>query len=398
MFPRVPFVLTVSAAATFMLLGCGPPETFDREQMLEDTTDQVISPTHETLGGEADELESAVESFCQGDRQSDQLESAREAWRNLQEPLKQIQAWSFNMSPYRGSSFDSPVYRIDREPGWGDNIEAVIAGDGTYRQDLRVDGNEESDAPFPDGEETTIDGDFIAAQDYRRNAKGYPAVEYLLFGEVDGTGMGTLYQSGDNADRRCDYLLAATDRAGGIVDNYIEAWDRDGGDFASRFDSPDAEDMDWTTVQDSIDAMVSQMVFVSKQRISKNLLGGPLGRHTDDPHVPDGVSSPHADASLDQIRASLAGLERLYAGADGQSLAAYATFRKESVHELVRRRIEEAKAAIDEIPEPLETAVEEEPGRVEAAQSAVDELVAAIEADLKTTLGASTTRVVVDND
>ncbi|MFB6375579.1 MAG: imelysin family protein, partial [Bradymonadaceae bacterium] len=285
-------------------------------------------------------LTSAVETFCKGDRTSDELEKARMAWRKLQAPLNQIQAWSFNMSPYRGASFEITAYKVDREPSWGDNIEAVIAGDGTYRRDRNADGDDEPDEPFSDGADPTIDQSFIAEQDYRRNAKGYPAVEYLLFGEKDGTAMGELYKSGDNADRRCDYLSAVDAHAAERFDAYVEAWARDGGDFASRFDSPNSEDMDWTTVQDSIDAMVSQMVFVAKQRISKNLLGGPLGQHTDNVKIPDGVSSPHADASIEQMLATLEGLEKLYSGGGGRSLADYTNFRKAAVHELVKRRID----------------------------------------------------------
>lgn len=390
--------LLATAVLGLVLTSCGPPETFDREQMLRDTTDQVILETHQTLSERTGALTSAVETFCEGDRTADELEKARTAWRELQQPLKQIQAWSFNMSPYRGSSFDILVYKVDREPSWGDNIEAVIAGDETYRRDLNVDGDEKPDHPFPDGGDTTIDGDFIAEQDYRRNAKGYPAVEYLLFGTEDGTEMGQLYKSGDNADRRCAYLTAVDARAAETMDNYVDAWARDGGDFASRFDSPKADDMDWTTVQDSIDAMVSQMVFVSKQRLSKNLLGGPLGQHTDNANIPDDVSSPHADASVDQMLAMLEGLEMMYSGAGGRSLADYAKFRKADVHELVTTRIEEARSEIEAIPKPLSKAVEENTGKVEQAQAAVDELTSTIEADLKTTLGASTTKVVVDND
>lgn len=389
----------IAGAATVATVGCGSPDTFDRKKMLADTTGQVFLSTHETLSERAGALDEAVSDFCEGDRSGDQLETAREQWRELQEPLKHIQAWSFNMSPYRGSSFDINVYKIDREPSWGDNIEAVIDGDKRYRRDLRVDGDEKPDHPFPDGGDRTIDVEFIENQDYRRSALGYPAVEYLLFGESDGEGMKQLYAGDDeSADRRCDYLLAANEHARGTVDAYTEAWSREGGDFASTFESETQDNSDWRTVQDSVNAMVSQMVFIAKQRLSKNLLGGPLGQHADDPHVPNSVSSPHAEASIAQLRETLNGLELLYSGPEGESLADYAKFRKESVHETVVDRIDEAKSAIDAIPDPLSEAVESDTESVEAAQSAVDSLAEVIEADLKTTLGASTTRVVVDND
>lgn len=368
-------VLSMTAAMV-TAVGCGQPETFDREQMLEDTADGPIRSTHEKLGQRADTLQSAVESYCEGEPTSESLESARQAWMELQGPLKHIQAWSFQMSPYRGASFDTPIYKIDREPADGETIETELAE--------------------ADGE---IDEQFIAEQDYTKSAKGFPAVEYLLFGDPEGEGTLSSYQGdGTNSERRCDYLVAATSRAHGITDGYIEAWSPDGGDFTGMFASSTSETMNWTTLQDSINAMVSQMVFVSKTRLSKNLLGGPLGQHSDNAYVPDRVSSPYADASLAQLEATLGGLEKLYDGSGGKSLADYTKFRKQSVHELVRDRIDAAKSAIDEIPEPLERATEENPEKVEAAQQAIDELTSTIEADLKTSLGASTTRVVVDND
>jgi len=368
-------MLAIAVLALVGISSCGPPETFDREQMLRDTLDEVIAPTHDELSEAAGALESSVAEFCEGDRTGDQLEAAREDWRALQAPLKQIQAWSFNMSPYRGSSFDVLFYKIDREPASGENIEAIIEGDAE------------------------IDESFLAEEDYRRNIQGYPAVEYLLFGEPDGDETEVLYESGaEHADRRCDYLVAATTHAGGVVDSYLEAWDSEGGNFAKTFASPDSEETGWTSVQDSIDAMVSQMVFVTKQRVSKDLLGGPLNQLVLDDTVPNLVSSPYANYSLAQIRETFRGVEKLYRGPDGKSLAAYTKFRKKAVHRDVSDGFESVHSAVDEIPEPLQRAVAEDQETVEAAQQVVDDLTSVIETNLETSLGASTTRVVVDND
>ncbi len=368
------FSAIASSLATVLIVSaCGQPETFERAQMLKDTTDQTILPTHGALGERADSLESSVEQFCDGERTQSQLESAREAWSDLQEPLKQIQAWSFNMSPYRGGGeFGTNFYRSDWEPSDGEAIEGILEGEGE------------------------IDEQRLAEESYHDRTIGYPAVEYLLFGTPEGEETLVSYQGDDSAgERRCSYLVAATSRAREATGEYVDTWARDGGNFAGVFDSESPENMDWTTIQDSIDAMVTQMVFVSKNRLSQTLLGGPLGEDAED----DGsVSSPHANASLAQIEATLDGLEMLYAGPDGQSLADYTRFRKQSVHQLVRKRIDDARAAIEEIPEPLAEAVENDPEAVEQAQAAVDELTATLEADLKTTLGASTTQVIVDSD
>jgi len=365
----------VLALVALVAVGCGPPDTFDRKQMLRDTVDQSILPTHEALGTEAAELESATTSFCEGDRTAEQLETLREEWKQLQTPLKHIQAWSFNMSPYRGRSFEVLVYKVDREPALAENVEEILDGD------------------------QTIDESFVASQDYTRSTTGFPTVEYLLFGSPDGTETRALYGSeGDHPDRRCDYLVASAKHARGVLDAYVEAWDPAGGNFAEDFQSTGSESGNWPTIQDSVNAMVSQMVFVTKQRISKNLFGGPLGQHESDDTVPNEVSSPYANYSLTQIEETFAGMQKLYAGPEGRSLADFAKFRKRAVHDDVVAQMEEFESALAEIPEPLADAVENNPEAVETAQAEIDELTSIIEADLKTTLGASTTRVVVDND
>jgi len=115
-------------------------------------------------------------------------------------------------------------------------------------------------------------------------------------------------------------------------------------------------------------------------------------------NVPNAVSSPYANHSLIQIRETIRGMEKLYRGADGKSLADYTKFRKQAVHREVADGIDSVTTAVDEIPEPLEESVPEDRESVESAQQTVDELTSVIETDLKTSLGASTTRVVVDND
>jgi predicted lipoprotein len=366
--------------------------------MLRDTHRDVIRPTHDTLDRRSAALEEAASTLCDGEPTSSELEAARTAWTDLQGPLKHVRAWSFNMSPYRGKEFDVLFYKIDDTPAFGDNIEAVVTREGTYRKDRNRDGDDRPDEPFAGTSDASIDTEFIANQDYRRHAKGFPAVEYLLFGSPDDTNMLELYTSGEHASRRCDYLTAAAAHADGVVDSYVEAWSSDGGDFGARFTGPTSDDMDWTNVQDSINAMVSQMVFVSKDVLSKREIGGPMGQHADNPNIPNEVASPYANHSLSLLQANLKGLERIYSGGGGKSLADFTKFRKASVHQLVQTRISEARSAIDAVPTPLSKAVDNSPEKVEAAQTAIDELAQAIESDLKTTLGASTTKVVVDND
>ncbi len=394
--PRSRYSVLVVLLASFGLFSCGPPDTFNRKQMLRNTGQQVIQPTHDSLDSKSSALVGVTSSFCEGDKTSDQLESARQAWKELQPPLKQIRAWSFNMSPYRGSSFDVLFYKVDDTPAFGDNIEAAITREGTYREDRNGDG--EPDEPFADSDDATIDTDWIAGQDYRRHAKGFAAVEYLLFGSPDDTETLALYQSGEHASRRCDYLTAAAEHATGATDDYLEAWSSDGGDFMSVFMQPTSDDMDWTTVQDSINAMVSQMVFVSKDVLSKRELGGPMGQHANNAKIPNREASPYANYSVEMLKANLEGLEKIYSGADGKNLADFTKFRKGSVHQRVKTRLSKAKSAVDAIPKPLSEAVENSPDKVESAQQAIDQLASAIESDLKTTLGATTTKVVVDND
>jgi len=390
-------LLAVSVTA----FACGEgPQTFDRKSMLKDTA-TAIEQEHDALVTRKDALGDAVSSFC-GEPSEQNLEAARTAWTELRTSMRRIESWSYNGSPYRDNEMERPMYKRDKPPATGANIDAVIAGgDARYQQDLRQDGDEMPDRVFPQGDET-IDNAFVADQNYLRRAKGLPAVEYLLYdagaGESTPSRVVSQYTSADGADRRCSYLEAVNSDLDQTIQAYREAWSPSGGNFVETFQSETDGSQMWPTVQSSIDAMVSHMVFVSRMLMKKERIGGPLGEHPMDGSVPQGVEAPYSQTSKQSLLRTLSGIELIYDHDQGTTLRDFTEFRQQRVADLVGQRLNEAREAIEAIPAPLSEAVDSNTEQVQTARTELEDLARAVETELAVTIGASASTVVVDTD
>lgn len=393
--------LSVLVAALLVATACGDePPTFDRKSMLEDTA-TAFEQEHDALVTRKDALSDAVSSFC-GQPNEQNLESARTAWTELRTSMRRIEAWSYNGSPYRNTDMERPLYKRDKPPATGENIDAVIAGgDARYQQDLRQDGDDMPDRVFPSGDDT-IDDAFVADQNYLRRAKGLPAVEYLLYdagaGESTPSSVVSQYTSADGADRRCSYLEAVNGDLGQAVQAYRDAWSPSGGDFVETFQSETEGSQMWPTVQSSIDAMVSHMVFASRMLMKKQRIGGPLGEHPMDGAVPQRVEAPYSQTSKQSLLRTLSGIELIYNHDQGTTLRDFTEFRQQRVADLVGQRLTEARQAIEAIPAPLSDAVESNTEQVQTARTELEDLARAVETELAVTIGATASSVVVDTD
>jgi predicted lipoprotein len=391
----VVFVFVMVAAS------CGePPETFDREEMLDDTA-SAIEQRHDTLETRASDLADAASTFC-SDRTATNLETTRDGWLKLRASMRVIEAWAYTGSPYRDMDLERPLYKRDKPPANASNIDAVITGDDArYARDLRQDGDEMPDRVFPDGDDT-LDDEFIRSQSYLRSAKGLPAVEYLLYdagaSASNADDVVSQYDTADNADRRCEYLELTIQDLEKAVNGYRQAWAPDGGNFAETFTSATDGSQTWPTVQDSINKMLSQLRFTTNTLMRQQRLGGPLGEYPMDAAIPQRVEAPYSQTSKQALLETLDGIALVYDHDQGSTLKDYANFRQSRVARRVTDYMSQARTAIQDVPAPLSTAISNDQQSVRDAMSELDELQRFIDTNLASTLGARTSNVVVDTD
>lgn len=333
-----------------LLAACTGEATFDRTAMLTDTVEGVIAPTHADLVAGAGSLDTAAAAHCASPTVAT-LESARAAWLATKEPLKRIQAWSFG--PYRNFGIEI-AKNVDKWPGYGENIEAIVAGE----------------------DEITVE--YVASLDYTTRVKGYPALEYLLW--TDATW----------EDRRCAYLTALTAHGLGIVTDYTETWEPYGAQVAE----PTGSDA-FGTEQVAVTALVTGLLSALSD-VSMMKLGKPLGDQDGGTALPTEVEAPFSGTSLQHAHWTLDGVEAIYLA--GLTDLVRSREAEGAVDDLVRARIGEARTALEAVPEPLETAVVEDPDAVRAAIVAVDALAIVLSGEVSTLLGINPSTVEGDND
>jgi len=360
--------VTRASLVALVLVACGEPE-FDRSAMLAATAHDVFNPVHTQLGADAAAVQAAATAFC-ADRTAANLDAVRTPWAGVKHGLKSIESWSFG--PYRHLGIDIMV-NVDKWPGSGTNIEAVLASD------------------------TVIDAAWAETADHADRVTGYPAMEYLLYSDGDATL--ARFSADAVGDRRCLLLETQAAHAGAIIADYVAEWSPTGEDYEGAFATAGAGSQAFPTEQDAITALVSGML-TATTNLAAQKLGFPMGDDAGGVVAPDRVESPYADGSVQHATWILDGVEAVYVGVPPHGLGDYVVSRQAAgdVDGLVRDRLADAKAAVAAIGTPLEVAVVDDPTTVRAAIDAVDALSASMSGELSTLLGVNPTAVEGDND
>ncbi|MFW5967245.1 MAG: imelysin family protein [Persicimonas sp.] len=374
-------LIALTCTAVILSAACGDDEEdFDRGQMLTDIGQNTMMATNDDFLEAADDFEETAQTFCD-DPSEDALADARDGWRAVKQPLKRME--SFGFGPYRS---ERVAMDADKWPGRADNIENIIDSTDEYDE---------------------IDVETVDGLDYTDRVKGYPAAGYLLHGAPDdGEALDAFQADDEAAERRCDYLEALADQSQSVAADYHEAWASDGGGYVDDFTNAGPESDPFPSEQDAVTDMMGGMLYALDQ-ISIMKLGVPAGlvdaegEETDGEASPEDVEAPHSQSSVEHAAWTLEGVERIYLG-DGDDLALthYVQDREASgdVDQTVRDRLEEAKAAIDDLDEPLGETVEDDPDAVQDAIDSVDALNRALSSDVSTLLGINPTTVEGDND
>ena len=183
-------LLTIS-----LLLGCtdtgtDPSTEFDRSAMLENLADDIILPRMQRLQEETTELHAAINALAQ-DVSADNLEAARSAWTDA------VEDWQYS------SAFGFGPGDLTLGP-----IGSVL---GTFPVDASAI-------------EQAIDQQDFSLNNFRRDVRGYYAIEYLLFGPQPGEDNTlSLYQSAEGPDRLA-YLQSVSENLENNVNQVVEEW------------------------------------------------------------------------------------------------------------------------------------------------------------------------------
>ena len=353
--------LTLTLATAWSCGGGGGGDTLHagpRRAMLGDLANVVIVPTYDSLVADAQGLVVAAAQF-EASPDAAALTSVQSAWRRTRAAWKQSQAFAIGPADTMRTAA-----KIDWTPVRSDRIEQEISG--THE----------------------LTGAYVGS--LGANLKGLLAIEYVIFDADGGASASLRALSADPRRRAFVRAVAENIRDESIV--LRDAWAPDAGDFAAELANAGAGSTTFPTVKSAVDTVVNQIVFLSENVADEQLLAA-LGTRTNGVPRPEVLAAHRSQNGLADLLDNLAGIQAVYfdsyAGRQGTSLSSIVTSVSPATAGALAVAIRRAMETATSIPQPLEQSLSTERPLVENAQGRAKDLMAKLEIDLISALGAT---------
>ena len=351
----------VLALATAWSCGGGGGDTLHagpRRTMLSDLANVVIVPTYESLVAESQALVAAAAQL-EAAPGAATLASAQSAWRRARAVWKQSQAFAIGPADTLRTAA-----KIDWTPIRSDRIEQEIAG------------SHELTAAY--------------VESLGANLKGLLAIEYLIF-DADGGDSASLRALTADPRRRA-FVRAVAENIRDESTVLRDAWAPGAGDFAAELAHAGAGSARFPTVKSAVDTIVNQVIFLSENVADEQLLAA-LGSRTGGVPRPEALAAHRSQNGLADLLDNLAGIQSVYfdayAGRQGTSLNSIVTAVSPNTAGALAVAIRRAMETATRIPQPLEQSLSSDRALVENAQERAKDLMAKLEIDLISALGAT---------
>jgi predicted lipoprotein len=349
------------ALATAWSCGGGGGDTLHagpRRTMLSDLANVVIVPTYTSLVAESQGLVAAAAQL-EASPDAATLASVQSAWRRARAVWKQSQAFAIGPADTLRTAA-----KIDWTPIRSDRVEQAIAGSNAL---------------------TAAYIESLGA-----NLKGLLAIEYLIFDADGGASAALQALSADTRRRAFVRALAENIRDESTV--LRDAWAPGAGDFAAELANAGAGSATFPTVKSAVDTVVNQVIFLSENVADEQLLAA-LGSRTGGVPRPEALAAHRSQNGLADLLDNLAGIQSVYfdayAGRQGTSLNSIVMAVSPSTAGALAVAIRRAMETATSIPQPLEQSLSTDRALVENAQERAKDLMAKLEIDLISALGAT---------
>jgi predicted lipoprotein len=362
------FFLSLAGAFT----ACGDKGTelkkdgFDRKALLSNVGNNIIMPNYSAFNTAAAQLHAAAGQFTA----SPDASSLGTLQNQLKEAYRAYQSVAlFELGPAEQELLRA---NLNTFPTDVNQINANI-GAGTY--DL--------------GTASNLD------------AKGFPALDYLLFGlGTDAPALVGQYTTDANAAKRKKYLTDLTMEIKTKAEKVNTAWSVTGGNYLNTFVNADGTD-----AGSSLGLLVNQLNW--EYELLKNAkLGIPLGKKTLGTPLPESVEAYYSGMSSELARLGLQNIENVYfgihrSGNNGIGLDDYlvslnARRGETTLAEAIADQLRVVKNKLAALNDPLAGAIRTNPAPVNEAYAEIQKGVVLLKSDLPSQLGVLITYQ--DND
>lgn len=333
---------------------------FDQAPFLQNIGENIILPAYENLALETTRLAESV----QGLRANPNAETLGAA----QEQLKTARIAFQACTPYQlgpAQTFDLTnelnIYPVDQS-----QIEANIES-GQY--DLSTLSN--------------------------LDARGFPAVEYLLHSGFDEELLENL------TSERLTYLSDLMARMVTVVDQVLAGWEPDGGNYLGQFTSESALGVD---VGSSTGQLINAMNLDFERNTRDGKIGIPVGIRSLGQAIPERSEAYFAGYSLELLQANMEAYQLLFSGGSEGGIGfddylraiGASTTGNEDLAETIESQFQKIDAAIAVIADPLPDAIANQKTEVERIFAEMQVLVVLFKTDMASSLGVIITYQ--DND
>ncbi len=333
---------------SLLLWSCSSPTQNDPQsvQAASQVSTEVGVPVHEAFATAAAALDTSAAAFA-ASPDATTLAQVRVDWKAARVAFRATDALAF------GPVEDLRISEaIDYWPTRTDTVEALIAG---------------TDAIDPD-----------AVRSLGANRKGFPALEYLLFGDDDA-----ILTAMTGNPRRATYVASLAHAVSLKANELRDAWVGSTG-YAASLGAPGTGNAKFPSAKSAIDSIVNQSFFVG-DLVANGVIGTPSGLRSGGSVDVTLERSRLSGNSLAEIKASVDSIKAVY----DHGLGTLVKARSPTVDTETLARFDAAYAAIAAIPEPFTDSLTTHPDEVHAAYIAVRDLKNDYAADVSTALGVT---------
>lgn len=334
-------------------------EKIDRKPLLENLADKVIIPAYTQLNTDVTSLNNSISAFVNEPNETT-LARAKSDY------LKAYLAWQ-------------KVEFFDFGPAFDQTLRAQV---NTFPTDnFSIENNVNNG---------TIQLESIS----NRNKKGFPAIDYLLFGEGKSTQqIVESFSTQVKAQNRRNYLKAISEDLKQLVSSVYGAWNAGEGNYRATFIQKDGTDVG-SSLGQFINALSQSME--SFTRDAK--IGIPLGKRSQGVLIPKNSEAYYSGNSIALASANVQGIQDAFRGASNaqsiqpQSLLSYldqlgAKYNGADLSSALDGQLQTVLSKMKAIPDPYSKSLESQNTIANEAYLELQKTVILVKVDLASALG-----------
>ncbi len=338
--------------------GSGPKTDYDRNAMVANYADNIIVPGYQAFKTETTEMTAAISAFTTNPSAST-LTTARKEYQDAYKAWQDVSVFEFGPA-------DEQLLRgnLNTYPTTTSQIESNISS-GTY--DLQASAN--------------------------FSAKGFPAIDYLLYSNETDAEIVSRYTSGSNAVNRKKYLQDLVNLVTQRAEAAHNGWTT--GNYTKKF-----KEAGGTAVGSAVGNLVNQLN-TDIDNTKRYKVGIPSGRFTGGTARPEQVEAYYSKSSLELLKRTLQAEKAIFmgmtaTGTNGPGLDDYlnhvnAKYTNGKLSDAIIAQFDAALTAINAVQGPLSVAVTSQPQAVTKVYDELQKLIILTKTDMPAALGVTIT-------